>query len=524
MFSLIRETYRYLTRQEQYSVIMLGLDGAGKTASTTMQREYPSQSILIDASRTLLEKIKTMYTGKPGLSPDKIYPTVGLNMTKIHIEKCNLRFLDLGGQVDLHSIWQSYYSDSHAILFVIDSVDKDRIPMCKRTFEALMTSPELEGVPVMILANKQDNSDALGLVQVKEIINRMVDTIDMRDARVMGTSGLTGEGVREAIEWLYKRIQENRASRPPEFLKGVLEMSLLDTVTSRMSQLMLKRWAMLAEQCEVEGCGAPLMRDPETKSKLCVIHDWKAISGEQLESGDNDGSEDADAGNKENIGSAPNHDRAPESRHPDGHEVPKSAKLDSINFSERRAQTERAADLISKKMLQGWTLIDRVCPNESCNMTPLVRDRDMVELCVVCGQQYMTEDNWRKRHPNVPPVAEQSQAEATKYQVRRPKTSEDVEAPAEGRVGPTTYEPAEPPAVPQIEEHTATATPSSGSTLDQTSNLSRTLDVLNAKLKSLVDLLEATSDPAAIGNICEAIEKCSWSINSLTRITGVINK
>lgn len=40
-------------------MIIIGLDGAGKT--------------------TLLEKIKTLYNETPGLTPDKIGPTVGQN-------------------------------------------------------------------------------------------------------------------------------------------------------------------------------------------------------------------------------------------------------------------------------------------------------------------------------------------------------------------------------------------------------------------------------------------------------------
>ena len=46
-------------RKEEFSVIIIGLDGAGKT--------------------TLLEKIKTLYNETPGLTPDKIGPTVGQN-------------------------------------------------------------------------------------------------------------------------------------------------------------------------------------------------------------------------------------------------------------------------------------------------------------------------------------------------------------------------------------------------------------------------------------------------------------
>ena len=48
-----------IIRKDEFSVIIIGMDGAGKS--------------------TLLEKIKSMYNKVPGLSPDKIRPTIGQN-------------------------------------------------------------------------------------------------------------------------------------------------------------------------------------------------------------------------------------------------------------------------------------------------------------------------------------------------------------------------------------------------------------------------------------------------------------
>lgn len=50
-------------------------------------------------SQTLLEKLKTLYSEIEGLPPDRIVPTVGLNIGRAEAYKAKLIFWDLGGQV-----------------------------------------------------------------------------------------------------------------------------------------------------------------------------------------------------------------------------------------------------------------------------------------------------------------------------------------------------------------------------------------------------------------------------------------
>jgi len=107
MYHLLKGLHEYLTRKDEFSVIIIGLDGAGKS--------------------TLLEKIKTLYNDTPGLPPDKIVPTVGQNTGKISLPSALLQFWDLGGQRGIRSIWPKYYGDCHAVVFVIDAVDHERL-------------------------------------------------------------------------------------------------------------------------------------------------------------------------------------------------------------------------------------------------------------------------------------------------------------------------------------------------------------------------------------------------------------
>ncbi|KAJ1900344.1 ADP-ribosylation factor protein 3 [Kickxella alabastrina] len=195
MFSLVSGAYRYFTRQDEYNVLMLGLDSSGKT--------------------TLLEKIKHIHTGVPGMPAENILPTVGVNISKVTMNRDLIKFMDLGGQADLRGIWEAYFEDCHAILFVIDSANGERIDEAGDVLIKLIKSEELEGLPVLILANKCDLSDAGSLVKIKEMVNGVADLLDSRDVRVMEASGVEGTRVQTAMDWLHSRIIDNRTKRPP---------------------------------------------------------------------------------------------------------------------------------------------------------------------------------------------------------------------------------------------------------------------------------------------------------------------
>jgi len=43
-------------------------------------------------------------------------------------------FWDLGGQEELQSLWDKYYAESHGIIYLIDSADKNRIEESKLAY------------------------------------------------------------------------------------------------------------------------------------------------------------------------------------------------------------------------------------------------------------------------------------------------------------------------------------------------------------------------------------------------------
>ena len=133
--------------------------------------------------------------------------------------------------MSLRKLWQSYYSSCHAIVFIIDSTDigdgsldheddgTGRLDECRQVLEDVLQNSETEGVPLLILANKQDREDCVEVVRIKEgLVKRVFEgdkASSIRDSRVLPVSALTGTGVREAIDWLRSRVKWNKESRPP---------------------------------------------------------------------------------------------------------------------------------------------------------------------------------------------------------------------------------------------------------------------------------------------------------------------
>jgi ADP-ribosylation factor related protein 1 len=140
-----------------------------------------------------------------------------------------LKMWDVGGQHSLRKLWQSYYTSCHAIVFVIDSTDigdgnlehdnSGRLEECRLVLEDVLQHSETEGVPLLVLANKQDREDCVEVVRIKEGLVKKVFEGEkggaIRDSRVLPVSALTGTGVSEAVEWVRTRVKWNKEGRPP---------------------------------------------------------------------------------------------------------------------------------------------------------------------------------------------------------------------------------------------------------------------------------------------------------------------
>ncbi|KAL9251051.1 ADP-ribosylation factor-like protein [Drosera capensis] len=130
---------------------------------------------LQNAGKTSL--VNAISTG--GYTEDRI-PTVGFNMRKVTKGNVTIKLWDLGGQQRFRTMWERYCRGVSAIVYVVDAADRDNVPITRSELHDLLDKPSLSGIPLLVLGNKIDKSEALSqqalmdLLDLQSIIDREV--------------------------------------------------------------------------------------------------------------------------------------------------------------------------------------------------------------------------------------------------------------------------------------------------------------------------------------------------------------
>ncbi len=132
------------------------------------------------------------------------HPTIGSNYEEIKHKNLLLQTWDVGGQDSLRKIWDSYYKGADAIIFVIDSSDKESHQTSKDELKNLFNTEDIENCVYLVLANKQDLEESMS---VEEIINIFdLQNINKNTWSIYGVSVKTGKGIEEAFDWLVDQV------------------------------------------------------------------------------------------------------------------------------------------------------------------------------------------------------------------------------------------------------------------------------------------------------------------------------
>jgi ADP-ribosylation factor-like protein 1 len=132
-------------------------------------------------------------------------PTIGFNVETLQYKNLKFQVWDLGGQTSIRPYWRCYYANTDAIIFVVDSVDVDRLPVAKSELMAMLQEEDLKDAKLLVFANKQDQEGALGAAEISQALG--LDTIKNRQWTIQQTAAKQGVGLFEGFDWLVTQIK-----------------------------------------------------------------------------------------------------------------------------------------------------------------------------------------------------------------------------------------------------------------------------------------------------------------------------
>jgi len=175
-FNSLVDWFRNLFWKQEMELTLVGLQNSGKT--------------------TLVGVIAH------GQFQDDMIPTIGFNMKKVTKGNVTIKLWDIGGQPRFRSMWERYCRGVNSIVYVVDAADHEKFPTARKELHELLAKPPLAGIPLLVLGNKNDLPNALG---VEEIIEQLdLKSISGREVCCYSVSAKNQVNIDITLDWLIK--------------------------------------------------------------------------------------------------------------------------------------------------------------------------------------------------------------------------------------------------------------------------------------------------------------------------------
>ena len=181
VFENCLQPYKYIGAPREPVVVMLGLDGVGKTA-------------------TFL-KLTNVRHGTT-------IPTIGFHVETIKFNYRKFTLWDIGGTDCLRPLWKNYlHANTDALIFMVDASDRDRIVECAEEIQKVINNPNLNSIPILVLANKQDLPNVMSS---DEIVEKLGLKLFNNRYHIQETSVYSHIELERGINWLTNEIRAPR--------------------------------------------------------------------------------------------------------------------------------------------------------------------------------------------------------------------------------------------------------------------------------------------------------------------------
>lgn len=92
---------------------------------------------------------------------------MGFQVEEFAKNNINFTIYDMSGQGRYRSLWEHYYEDAQAVIFVVDSTDRIRICVAKEELDLLLNHEAIKRstAPILFFANKVTDQPPPALLQ-----------------------------------------------------------------------------------------------------------------------------------------------------------------------------------------------------------------------------------------------------------------------------------------------------------------------------------------------------------------------
>eukprot|EP01100_Stratorugosa_tubuloviscum_P002848 TRINITY_DN1673_c0_g1_i1.p1 TRINITY_DN1673_c0_g1~~TRINITY_DN1673_c0_g1_i1.p1 ORF type:complete len:176 (-),score=43.98 TRINITY_DN1673_c0_g1_i1:113-640(-) len=170
-------TLPLVCKKEPVKILIVGLDGVGKT--------------------TILRKLKLG-------NAVEIKPIVDIEINIEVIKYTAMSFIiwDIKRQ---HKMWRDYFNGAQALIFVVDSNDRDRLSESTNKLHQLIRERQQPNNSIiLIFANKQDLPTAMSISELTQKLN--LNSLSTNKWFIQSTSAISGDNLYEGIDWLYRNL------------------------------------------------------------------------------------------------------------------------------------------------------------------------------------------------------------------------------------------------------------------------------------------------------------------------------
>lgn len=92
----------------------------------------------------------------------------------------------VGGSEKVQNYWTKFTADTDLLIYMVDSTDAEHFPETKNKLNELLKDSCLEGVPLIVLASKQDETGARSV----NVVQKSLDIEDLSKDRSVECFGI----------------------------------------------------------------------------------------------------------------------------------------------------------------------------------------------------------------------------------------------------------------------------------------------------------------------------------------------